>query len=132
MEDGEQLVTLKGNGIAVFALAFHPNGQQIATGGFGGTVRIFNTTSGELVKAFVPVPISPKAKEEFVLVVTGMTCGACVAKVQNALIRVSGVIGAEVSLEGKNAVVNVEKGKITRADLIAVVKETGFSATTNY
>ena len=132
MEDGEQLVTLKGNGIAVFALAFHPNGQQIATGGFDGTVRIFNTTSGELVKAFVPVPISPKAKEEIELVVTGMTCGVCVAKVQNALSRVSGVIGAEVSLEGKNAVVNVEKGKITRADLIAVVKKTGFSATTNY
>ena len=132
VEDGEQLVTLKGNGIAVFALAFHPNGQQIATGGFDGTVRIFNTTSSELVKAFVPVPISPKAKEEIELIVTGMTCGVCVAKVQNALSRVSGVIGAEVSLEGKNAVVNVEKGKITRADLIAVVKETGFSATTNY
>ena len=96
------------------------------------TVRIFNTTSGELVKAFVPVPISPKAKEEIELVVTGMTCGVCVAKVQNALSRVSGVIGAEVSLEGKNAVVNVEKGKITRADLIAVVKKTGFSATANY
>ena len=64
--------------------------------------------------------------------VTGMTCGACVAKVQNALSRVSGVIGAEVSLEGKNAVINVEKGKITRADLIAVVKKAGFSATANY
>ena len=132
VEDGEQLVTLTGNGAAVFALAFHPDGQQIATGGFDGTVRIFNTTSGELVKAFVPVPISPKTKEEFVLAVTGMSCGACVAKVQNALIRVSGVIGAEVSLEAKNAVINVEKGKITRADLIAVVKETGFSAAANY
>ena len=132
VEDGEQLVTLKENAAAIFALAFHPNGQQIATGGFDGTVRIFNTTSGELVKAFVPVPISSKVKEEFVLTVTGMTCGACVAKVQNALIHVSGVIGAEVSLEAKNAVINVEKGKITRADLIAVVKKTGFSVKANY
>ena len=130
--DGEQLATLTGNGAAVFALAFHPDSQQIATGGFDGTVRIFNTTSGELVKAFVPVPINPKTKEEFVLDVTGMSCGACVAKVQNALIHISGVIGAEVSLETKSAVVNVEKGKITRADLITVVKETGFSAAANY
>ena len=130
--DGQQLATLTANGAAVFALAFQPNGQQIATGGFDGTVRIFDTTSGELVKAFVPVPINLKAKEEFVLAVTGMSCGACVAKVHNALTRVSGVIGAEVSLEAKNAVINVEKGKITRADLIAVVKETGFSAAANY
>ena len=128
VEDGGQLATLKGNNAAIFALAFHPNSQQIATGGFDGTVRIFNTTSGELVKAFVPVPIRAGAKEEFVLDVTGMSCGACVAKVQSALSRVSGVIGAEVSLETKSAVVNVEKGKITRADLIAAVKETGFSA----
>ena len=130
--DGEQLVTLTGNGAAVFALAFHPDSQQIATGGFDGTVRIFDTISGGLVKAFVPVPINPKAKEEFVLDVTGMSCGACVAKVQNALRHVSGVIGVEVSLETKSAVVNVEKGKITRADLIAVVKETGFNAAANY
>lgn len=128
VEDGEQLVTLKGNAAAVFALAFHPNDQQIVTGGFDGTVRIFNTTSGELVKAFVPVPISPKAKEEFELVVTGMTCTACVAKVQSAISRVSGVIDAEISLEEQNAVVNVEKGKITIADLISAVKKTGFSA----
>ncbi len=130
--DGAQLATLTGNGAAVFALAFHPDNQQIATGGFDGTVRIFDTISGELVKAFVPVPISPKVKEEFVLDVTGMSCGACVAKVQNALRHVSGVIGVEVSLETKSAVVNVEKGKITRADLIAVVKKTGFNAAANY
>ena len=128
VEDGGQLATLKGNNAAIFALAFHPNSQQIATGGFDGTVRIFDTISGELVKAFVPVPIRPEAQEEFVLDVTGMSCGACVAKVQSALSRVSGVIGAEVSLEANNAVINVEKGKITRADLIAAVKETGFSA----
>jgi WD40 repeat protein len=132
VEDGEQLVALKGNAAAVFALAFHPNGQQIVTGGFDGTVRIFNTTSGELVKAFVPVPISPKAKEEFELVVTGMTCAACVTKVQSAISHVSGVIDAEVSLEGQNAVVHVEKGKITIADLITAVKKTGFNAAANY
>ena len=132
VEDGAQLATLKGNNTAIFALAFHPDSHQIAIGGFDGTVRIFNTTSGELVKAFVPVPIRPEAKEEFVLSVTGMSCGTCVAKVRSALIRVSGVIGVEVSLETKSAVINVEKGKITRADLITVVKETGFSATANY
>ena len=132
VEDGEPLATLKGNDAAIFALAFHPDSQQIATGGFDGIVRIFNTASGKLVKAFVPVPIRAEAKEEFVLEVTGMSCGACVAKVQSALSRVSGVLGAEVSLEAKNAVIYVEKGKITRADLIAAIKETGFSAAADY
>lgn len=61
-----------------------------------------------------------------------MTCGACVVKVQAALTKISGVIGATVYLEEKNAVVKVEKGKVTRADLIAAVKGTGFSATANY
>jgi WD40 repeat protein len=59
VEDGKQLVALKGHEGAVFAIAFHPNGQQIATGGYDGQVRIFNAHTGELVKTFVPVPLTP-------------------------------------------------------------------------
>jgi WD40 repeat protein len=59
-EDGKLVATLKGDPVAIFAVAFHPDGQQIATGGFDGQVRVFNAVSGELVKAFVPVPLSPE------------------------------------------------------------------------
>lgn len=68
--DGKHLATFKGDGVAVFALAFHPDGKQVATGGFDGKVRIFDVDSGELVKVFVPVPLT---SEQFALAVSGMT-----------------------------------------------------------
>ena len=39
-------------------MAFRPDGQQVATGGLDGIVRIYNAETGELVKEFVPVAIS--------------------------------------------------------------------------
>ena len=40
-------------------MAFRPDGQQVATGGLDGVVRIYNAETGELVKEFIPVAISP-------------------------------------------------------------------------
>ncbi len=56
-KEAKRLATLKGHEGALFALAFHPTTNQLVTGGFDGKVRIYETTKGELVKAFVPVPI---------------------------------------------------------------------------
>ena len=40
------------------------DGSAIATAGFDGTVRLFDTKTGDLVKQFVPVPIGePKQPE---------------------------------------------------------------------
>jgi WD40 repeat protein len=58
--DVEQpLAELKGHSAGVFAVAFRPDGQQVATGGLDGVVRLFNAETGDLVKEFVPVTISP-------------------------------------------------------------------------
>jgi WD40 repeat protein len=63
VKDGRRLFTLKGHEGALFALAYAPDGQTLATAGFDGRVRLFNAATGALVKAFVPVPISPGAQK---------------------------------------------------------------------
>jgi len=56
-KDAKRLATLKGFEGAIFTLAFHPKTNQIAAAGYDGKVRIYETTKGELVKEFVPVPL---------------------------------------------------------------------------
>ena len=50
---------LKGHSAGVFAVAFRPDGKQVATGGLDGVVRLFDVENGALVKEFVPVTITP-------------------------------------------------------------------------
>jgi len=58
--DTEQpLAELKGNTSGVFAVAFRPDGLQVATGGLDGLIRLFNAETGALVKEFPPVTITP-------------------------------------------------------------------------
>jgi WD40 repeat protein len=56
-KDGKRVATLKGHQGAIFAVAFNSQTNQVVTGGFDGTVRIYETAKGELLRAFVPVPI---------------------------------------------------------------------------
>lgn len=41
----------------VYAVAFRPDGKQVAVAGFEGVVRLYDVESGELVKEFVPVEL---------------------------------------------------------------------------
>ena len=68
---------------------------------------------------------APAAKEVS-LAVTGMTWGACVAKVQGALAKIDGVINAAVSMPN-SAVVKVNEN-VTVAQLTEAVTGAGFSA----
>jgi WD40 repeat protein len=56
-KDGKRTATLKGHDGAVFAVAYHPKTNWLASGGFDGKILIHETTRGELVRQFVPVPI---------------------------------------------------------------------------
>jgi WD40 repeat protein len=42
----------------VFALAYRPDGKQVASAGFDGVVRFNDVETGKLVKEFVPVPLA--------------------------------------------------------------------------
>ncbi len=56
-KDGKRLATLKGHEGAIFSVAFHPQTNWLASGGFDGKIRIHETTKGELIKEFIPVPL---------------------------------------------------------------------------
>lgn len=58
-DDGKLLHELKGHTRGVFTVAFAPDGKQVVTGGFDGKIRLFNAESGELIKEFVPVDVTP-------------------------------------------------------------------------
>jgi WD40 repeat protein len=55
-DDGKLLMKLEGQRGAVYAVAFHPNGTQTATGGFDGVVRLNDAATGKLLKEFSPFP----------------------------------------------------------------------------
>ena len=62
-EDGKLLFDLKqadGSPLPapVYAVAFRPDGTQVAVAGFDGLVRLYDVASGGLVREFVPVPIA--------------------------------------------------------------------------
>jgi WD40 repeat protein len=44
----------------IFAVAFRPDGKQVAVGSFDGNVRLYDAESGQLVKSFIPVPLADK------------------------------------------------------------------------
>ncbi|MEW6158290.1 MAG: c-type cytochrome domain-containing protein [Verrucomicrobiota bacterium] len=58
--DGSRSHTLKIDEGATFALLFNPAGNQLAAAGFDGKVRLFDFPSGQLGKAFIPVPLNEK------------------------------------------------------------------------
>ena len=55
---GEIVSKFEGQKGAVYAVAFRPDGQQVASAGFDGVVRLNDPQTGKLIKEFVPVPVS--------------------------------------------------------------------------
>ncbi len=57
VETGERLFECQGSTAGIYTVAFHPRGQELATGGFDGRVRIYAADSGRPLHEFVPVPL---------------------------------------------------------------------------
>ncbi|SEJ40901.1 Cu+-exporting ATPase [Deinococcus reticulitermitis] len=64
------------------------------------------------------------ASESFA--VEGMTCAACVGRVERALGKVDGVVGASVNLATERASVQYLPGTVSPAELHAAVREAGY------
>ena len=60
--------------------------------------------------------------------VSGMSCASCVRRVERALLRVPGVIAAEVNLATERARVRVVEGMAGPGDLVAAVTAAGYGA----
>ena len=66
-------------------------------------------------------------KEDFIIGVGGMSCKACVARVNEALSVISGVIAVRVELEKNCAVVSVNENGPGREALSAAIREAGYT-----
>jgi len=60
--------------------------------------------------------------------VTGMTCGHCQMKVEQALKGVSGVYSAIVDLQDGEAEVDFNDDAVTTTQLVAAVERAGYAA----
>jgi WD40 repeat protein len=58
--DGKLVSTLQGERGPVYAVAYRPDGKQVASAGFDGLVRLNNPDDGKLIHEFVAVPLSRK------------------------------------------------------------------------
>jgi Cu+-exporting ATPase len=65
--------------------------------------------------------------ETFALAITGMTCASCSSRVEKALAKVPGVLGASVNLATEQATIQVAQGT-SAAALIAAVERAGYGA----
>ncbi len=55
---GDMICKLEGEHGAVYAVAYRPDGRQVASAGFDGIVRLNDPQTGKLIKEFVPVPVA--------------------------------------------------------------------------
>ncbi len=62
------------------------------------------------------------------LAIDGMTCASCVSRVEKALLRVPGVLRAEVNLATETATVTAATRQIDQAALVAAVAGAGYAA----
>src|SRR5207244_12595285 len=58
---GQLVSKFEGQKGAVYALAYRPDGRQVASAGFDGVIRLNDPKTGKLIKEFVPVPLSSAA-----------------------------------------------------------------------
>jgi WD40 repeat protein len=56
-DSGARTATLEGVKTPVYTVAFHPDGQLVATAGFDGIIRLSNPTTGKLVREFPAAPV---------------------------------------------------------------------------
>lgn len=64
------------------------------------------------------------AREQYELIVSGMSCDACLVKVEDALQQVQGVRGSRVDLESGQAI--VEGGAVDSNQLVEAVIRAGY------
>lgn len=60
--------------------------------------------------------------------VTGMTCSACSARIEKNISKTEGIIESNVNLLSNSMTVKYDESKLTESDIIKVVQDTGYGA----
>jgi Cu+-exporting ATPase len=63
--------------------------------------------------------------KEIVLIVDGMTCGHCTARVEKALKELEGVSDAQADLESKRVTVKTD-GTVEKEAMVSAITEAGY------
>ena len=87
-----------------------------------------NLLSVALIFMLALTVVSVAGEKKVEIKVDGMTCGACVGKVQTTLEKADGVKNAEVSLKNSSAVVLYDDSKTDEKSLKKAINSTGFKA----
>jgi len=133
-----------------FFLAYRPRGQEVCAPGEcarlpasrrGQRVALWIVTIFAVAFATYPSwgarlgrPTSttrpfPTGSTVVTLDVQGMTCAACEGEIERELVKVPGVVGAQVSFEQKRADVQVATMLVQAGPLLAAVEKAGYGAT---
>ncbi|RMG54928.1 MAG: copper-translocating P-type ATPase [Gammaproteobacteria bacterium] len=84
-------------------------------------------TPEQVVRTIEELGYRPRT-EELELGIGGMSCAACVRRVERALKTVPGVIDATVNLAAERAWVHYLPGSVTAQELVAAVEQAGYQA----
>lgn len=81
----------------------------------------------------VETPVAPEkppgaSVETLELTVEGMHCASCVARIEGALRKVSGVVSASVDLLSGHVIVGLSSPHVKPGTLVAAIEETGYRA----
>ncbi|MFB9123351.1 copper ion binding protein, partial [Paraburkholderia dipogonis] len=88
----------------------------------------YDATLSASTSTETPAPVA-EAQHATELAIGGMTCASCAMRVEKALAKVPGVLGASVNLATETATVSVAGAAAAPDALIAAVKKAGYEAT---
>lgn len=72
------------------------------------------------------VYIQESQVEKIKLNIKGMTCAGCEATVENAAIKVKGVLNVDVSYENEEAIITYDKSRTDKETIVKAINTTGF------
>lgn len=82
----------------------------------------------EVIRALGYEPFHENTDRQATISVSGMSCAACVSRVEKALTRLPGVKSASVNLALEKAVVRYDSSQVRSADLLEAVNRSGYGA----
>ncbi len=77
----------------------------------------------------VPSPKGKAGTKRLDIPVTGMSCAACAARIQDTLSSINGVRGANVNFAAEKATIEYDPLKVSVDDFIHAIKDQGYGAT---
>ena len=73
-----------------------------------------------------PPPVAQSDSRTVTFAIEGMSCGGCATSISEALRRVEGVLGADVSYDERRATVEYDSDRVSQDRLMEVIRDLGY------